>query len=222
MQFETARVAMVESQIRPNGVRDVRILDAFASLAREKFVPEHQKALAYIDEALPIVPATSSSPGRYLLPPMALARMLQFAAPLPSERALDIGGVTGYSAAILSHLCKKVDALEASESLANGMRKCLASAGITGVEVRAGPLQNGLDASKPFDLILMNGAVSEEPKELLSQLSEGGRLVTIVRKGWLGHATLFTKAAGAISGRAIFDAGAEYLPGFEPKPQFVF
>ncbi len=68
----------------------------------------------------------------------------------------------------------------------------------------------------------MNGAVSAEPKELLDQLAEGGRLVTIVRKGWQGHAFLFEKASGVVSGRPVFDTGAEFLPGFEPKPEFVF
>ena len=69
MQFEAARLAMVESQIRPNGVRDPLVLKAFAALPREQFVPERQKALAYMDEAVPVVPASASSPARYLLPP---------------------------------------------------------------------------------------------------------------------------------------------------------
>ncbi|MBI4724602.1 MAG: protein-L-isoaspartate O-methyltransferase, partial [Rhodomicrobium sp.] len=186
------------------------------------FVPDKQKAFAYMDEALLAVPASASSPARYLLPPMVLARLLQYADPAPTDRALDIGGVTGYSAAVLAKLCAKVDALEASESLAEGMEKCLERAGNGNVTVHAGALNKGLDKSKPFDVILINGGILEEPKELFGQLAEGGRLVTILRKGWFGQAYLFTKNAGAISGRAIFDAGADILHGFEIKPQFVF
>jgi protein-L-isoaspartate(D-aspartate) O-methyltransferase len=222
MQFEAARLAMVESQIRPNGVRDPAVLKAFAVLPREHFVPEKQKALAYMDEALPIVPDSPLSPARCLLPPMILGRLLQAAAPSHADRALDIGGTTGYSAAILARLCKKVDALEATEPLAGEMRRCLKAAGADAVTVHSGPLNEGLSASAPFDLILVNGGVAEEPKALLDQLADGGRLVTIVCKGRLGHGFLFTKNRGTVSGRAIFDAGAQILPGFEAKPQFLF
>lgn len=222
MKFDAARMAMVESQIRPNGVRDPRLLDAFANLPRECFVPENQKTLAYMDDAVLAAPAGLESPARYLLPPMVLARMLQFACPLESDCALDVGGVTGYSAAILSKLCRKVHALESSESLCERMKQCLGSAGVDAVSVHMGALGAGLPAEKPFDLILVNGGVSSEPKELLGQLAEGGRLVTIIRKGWLGHAYLFTKSSGTVSGRPIFDAGAEILPGFEAKQGFVF
>ncbi len=222
MNFKAARLAMVESQIRPNGVRDPRLLNAFASIPREHFVPEDQKALAYMDEAVLAAPASAGSPARYLLPPMVLARMLQFANPPAAARALDVGSVTGYSAAILAQLCAKVYALESSEPLGETMRRCLESAGADTVSVHTGALNAGLASKKPFDLILVNGGVSKEPKELLDQLAEGGRLVAIIGKGWLGHAYLFTKNSGAISGRAVFDAGAEILPGFEAKPLFVF
>src|SRR5208337_3617237 len=127
MKFEAARLAMVESQLRPNGVRDPLILKAFATLPRECFVPEHQKALAYMDEALPVVPASAGSPARVLLAPMVLARMLQFAAPSSKDHVLDIGGATGYSAAILAQLCGKVDALETNDKLAGEMTQCLKS-----------------------------------------------------------------------------------------------
>ncbi len=222
MNFKAARLAMVESQLRPNGVRDPRLLNAFASIPREGFVPEDQKALAYMDEAVLAAPASAGSPARYLLPPMVLARMLQFANPPATGRALDVGGATGYSAAVLAQLCAKVHALESSESLGETMKQCLARAGIDTVSVHTGALNAGLASEKPYDLILVNGGVSKEPRELLEQLAEGGRLVAIVGKGWLGHAYLFTKNSGVISGRAVFDAGAEILPGFEAKPQFVF
>jgi protein-L-isoaspartate(D-aspartate) O-methyltransferase len=222
MNFETARMAMVESQIRPNGVRDPRVLNAFATVPRECFVPEDQQAIAYMDGPVLAVPATPETAARHLLAPMVLARLLQFAAPTGACRALDVGGATGYSAAILSKICGKVYALELSESLTAAMKLALRSAGADTVSVHQGALETGLATEKPFDLILLNGGVSREPKVLLDQLAEGGRLVTILRKGWQGHAYLFTKASGVVSGRAVFDAGAEFLPGFEAKPEFVF
>jgi len=110
---------------------------------------------------------------------MVLARLLQYAAPSGANHVLDIGGVTGYSAAILAQLCGKVDALEASASLASDMRECLERAGVNSVSVHSGPLNKGVGESKPFDFILVNGGVAEEPKELFGQLAEGGRLAAI-------------------------------------------
>jgi protein-L-isoaspartate(D-aspartate) O-methyltransferase len=222
MDFQAARLAMVESQIRPNGVRDTRVLNAFATLPRELFVPQAQKTLAYMDEAALAAPASGETPARHLLPPMTLARMLQSASLSPADHALDLGGATGYSAAVLAGLCRKVDALESSETLAELTRSNLKAANIEGVAVHSGALEKGLDAAKPFDFILVNGAVADEPKELFAQLAEGGRLAVILRRGWYGQAYLFSKSAGAVSGRPIFDAGADYLPGFEPAAKFVF
>ncbi len=119
MDFQAARLAMVESQIRPNGVRDPLILNAFATVPREAFVPNDQKALAYMDDAALAVPAAGESPARYLLPPMVLAKLLQSASLSQSDQVLDIGGATGYSAAILAQICSNVAALEASEDLAD-------------------------------------------------------------------------------------------------------
>ena len=96
-------------------MRDPFILNALATLPREAFVPESQKALAYMDEPVVAVPATEGSRPRYLLPPMVLARLLQSAAIAQSDHVLDIGGATGYSAAVLAQICRKVEALETSE-----------------------------------------------------------------------------------------------------------
>jgi protein-L-isoaspartate(D-aspartate) O-methyltransferase len=222
MQFEAARLAMVESQIRPNGVRDPAVLKAFAALPREHFVPEKQKALAYMDEALPVVPASATSPERFLLPPMVLGRLLQAAAPSNADHALDIGGATGYSAAILARLCNLVDALEATEALADAMRRCLKATDTDAVTVHSGPLRNGLPERAPYDLILVNGGVAEEPKALFDQLADGGRLVTILCKGRPGQGFLYSKSGGIVSGRPLFDGAARVLPGFEANPQFVF
>ncbi|MFT4080274.1 protein-L-isoaspartate O-methyltransferase family protein [Rhodomicrobium sp.] len=222
MNFATARLHMVESQIRPNGVRDPLILDAFASLPRELFVPENRQQLAYIDEGLLAVEAEGDEPARYLLQPMVLARLLEAAEPSREDHVLDVGGATGYSAAILSRIAAKVDALETSAALADAMKKRLSLLGASNVGVHAGALEKGVPSQKPFSLIVVNGAVAEEPKALFDQLADGGRLVAIVRRGWLGRAWLYEKSGDVVSGRPLFDASADYLPGFEPQPQFTF
>ncbi len=84
MNFDAARIAMVESQIRPNGVRDTAILEAMASLPRELFVPEAGRALVYRDGPVLAAEPAAGAPARYLLAPMTLARMLQALDPLAS------------------------------------------------------------------------------------------------------------------------------------------
>ncbi len=222
MDFKAARFAMVESQIRPNGVRDPEILNAFAAVPREQFVPERLKALAYIDEALPVGSNEYGASTRYLLPPMTLSRLLEQGDAVNARRVLDIGGVTGYSAAILSRLGGKVFALEESKELAELSEQCLKEARVEGVQVAAGPLNLGLKAEQPYDLILVNGAMAKEPRGLFDQLAEGGRLAGVMRNGWQGQAYVFEKVGNVISGRAVFDASAEFVPGFEVEPHFVF
>ena len=140
-----------------------------------------EKPLAYMDEALPIPQQKHGAPARYLLPPMILARLLQYAEPASSDTVLDIGGVTGYSAVILNQLCKKVFALEVSPEHAEQLGGCLANAGIEGVTAEAtGELDRGLPAHQPYNIILVNGGVAKEPRNLFGQLADGGRLLAIV------------------------------------------
>ena len=76
--------------------------------------------------------------------------------------------------------------------------------------------------SQPYDLIILNGFAPTEPRILFGQLAEGGRLLCLIGGRWHGHAHIFAKTAGVVSGRAIFDASGDVLPGFEDQPHFVF
>jgi protein-L-isoaspartate(D-aspartate) O-methyltransferase len=220
MDFQTARAAMVESQIRPNGVRNPRIINAFATTPRELFVPENMKPLAYIDEALRIEPDSGGRP-RFLLPPMILARLLEYGEPGPSDKVLVIGAATGYSAAVLAKLCGQVWALEESDALTERMQACLQAAKSAEVHIVRGPLNRGYEPEQPYDLILLDGFAAEEPRGLFGQLAEGGRLLALIGGRWHGQAHVFTKSSGVVSGRPVFDASGEILPGFEAQPQFV-
>src|SRR5687768_7103188 len=117
MDFALARARMIESQIRPNGVTDERIIRAMAVLPREFFVPPSRRSLAYMDEDVEIG-SKRPAPPRFLMEPMTLARLLQLLALDPDETALDVGCATGYSTAILSHLAREVVALECDAELA--------------------------------------------------------------------------------------------------------
>ena len=104
--YSAARTAMVDSQLRPQGVTDRGVLAAMGSIAREEFVPEGVRPLAYVDRSLPL------GDGRFLPPPAFLGQLLTGMAPVAGERALVVGG-SGYSEAVLSHIGCAVTSVDA-------------------------------------------------------------------------------------------------------------
>ena len=215
--FETARAHMIESQIRTNKVTDERVLAAIAKIPRELFVPERLKSVAYVDDDLPL------GGGRYLMEPMVAARLLQAASVERADITLVVGSGAGYEAAVLAQLARSVVALEEDPEIARRARNALVDLGIAAVSVVEGPLASGHRPRAPYDVILFGGAVAEVPNEIVAQLSEGGRLVAVVKAaGGIGRATLTIRTGGLIARRVMFDAATPLLPGFQPKPAFVF
>jgi protein-L-isoaspartate(D-aspartate) O-methyltransferase len=215
--FDTARIHMIESQLRPNKVVDGRVLHAFASIRRELFVPEHLRQVAYVDEDLPL------GGGRYLMEPMVAARLLQAAEVGPTDTALVVGAGTGYEAALIAMLTRNVIALEEDPDLARRARAALVEHTIAAVQVVEGPLREGHRARAPYDVILFGGAIGEVPSQIAAQLAEGSRLLAAIRPAnAVGRATLTTRTGGVLAHRVIFGAGTPVLPGFQPKPGFEF
>jgi protein-L-isoaspartate(D-aspartate) O-methyltransferase len=216
--FEAARAHMIESQIRPNKVTDRRVLDSFAEVRRELFVPGDLQPIAYIDEDLPV------GRGRHLMEPMVAARLIQEVSPQRTDIALVVGGGTGYEAAVLSKLARAVVALEEDPELARMARAALVEENIASVSVVEGPLRDGYRQRAPYDVILFGGAVAEAPNEIVAQLADDGRLIAVVKPegAGIGRAILTTRTGGVIARRVIFDAAIPLLPSLEPKPAFVF
>ncbi len=220
--FEAARFNMVESQIRPNKVRDPRVLEAMGAIPREKFVSAIMAGIAYIDEDLEI------SRGRYLMEPMVFARLLQEANVKETDRVLDIAPATGYSTAVLALMSKEVIAVESDPGLAPIANENLSRMHIKNAELQLGPLGEGWRPRAPYNLILLNGSVEVLPETLFSQLAEGGRLLAVIRQfgpaqaAHKGEARIYEKIRGSVSHRALFDANVKPLPGFEAKKVFTF
>ena len=214
---DAARAKMIDCQLRPNKVTDERILAAFARVQRELFVPEHLRGVAYVDEDLPL------GRGRYLMEPMVAARLLQAAMPDRKDTALVVGAGVGYEAALLALLTRSVVALEDDAELARLGRAALVDHRIASVSYVEEPLPAGHRQRAPYDVILFGGAVVAIPSEIAAQLSEGGRMAAVLRPGQgVGRATLTTRTGGVLAQRVIFDAATPLLPGFVPKPAFVF
>jgi protein-L-isoaspartate(D-aspartate) O-methyltransferase len=214
--YAKARFNMVESQIRTNKVTDSKLLAAMSRIPRQIFVPAGLAGVAYVDKSLRIVA------NRYLLEPLTLARLLQEAVVESTDKVLVIGAGTGYSAAILADLAGSVSAIESDAGLADTARSNLAALAVTGAMVHAGPLDQGLAASGPYDVILIDGMIVELPKQIADQIADRGRLVTIqAQEGRCGAGMLYRKLGGSVSGRILFDATGPFLPGFEPHSAFA-
>ncbi len=216
-EYEAARSHMIASQLRPNKVGDERLLAAFRAVRREVFVPPSLRAAAYGDEDLPL------GGGRSMMKPFVLGRLLQAALPRAGDNALVVGAGTGYEAALLARLLRKVVALEEDETLARLARFALAEEQAAQVSVVEEPLRKGYRARSPYEVILSAGAVAEVPAEILAQLAEGGRLVAVERGSeGPGRAVLIVRNGSAFVRRILFDAWVAPLPGFAPEPEFVF
>ncbi len=216
MDYAAARRNMVENQVRPNRVTDPRVVSAIAEIPREAFVPKHLADIAYVDEALAL------GQGRYLMEPMVLARLLQAAEVDSSDVVLDIGCATGYAAAVLARLASIVVALESDPALAAAATETLSGLGIDTVTVVEGALERGYPKQAPYDVIFIDGSVSEFPPAIAEQLAEGGRMVAVIHGEPMGRGVLVTRHGGILSRREVFDAGTPLLPGFAAEAAFVF
>lgn len=212
-----ARLRMVDGQIRPNGVRDPRLLRAMREIPRERFLPPHLAPIAYIDEDIDL------GGGRVLMEPLAMARLVQLAAVRVGEKTLVIGAGTGYGAALLAACGAAVTALEEDGRLRDVARPALA-AYAPSVTLVAGPLAEGCGDGAPWDLVLIEGAAPAIPRPIAEQVRpETGRLVGVLAgRGRPGTAVLGERTSAGLTIRPMFDCATPVLPSFMPKPGFVF
>lgn len=204
---------MIDSQLKPCGVVSPRTVGAFHDVAREDFVPDARRGLAYVDAAQPL------GWGRELMAPLSLGLLIEEAALQPGERVLLVGASTGYSAALLSHMGADVTAVEPEAALLAVARAKLPDS----VRLVEGPLEAGAPDHAPYDLILIDGAVEFVPQQLIAQLAEGGRLIAILHgSDGVSRAAKGIKHAGIARLEAFGEAAAALLPPFRKVPTFRF
>ena len=207
--FAAARAAMIESQLRPQGVTDPVVLEAMARVPREDFLPPETRPLAYVDRAVLM------GDGRFLPAPAVLGALLTQMMPIRGQKALVIGAGTGYSAAVLQAMGLSVTALESSGELAAAARG-------NGIEVVEGPLESGWRKAAPYDQILIDGAVEYVPDAIIDQLAGGGRLGAALVDRGITRLIVGRKVAGAFGYLSLTDAGVPALPGFTRPTAFTF
>ena len=185
--YAAARLNMVESQVRPADVTDVRLHDAMRDLPRESFLPPAKAYLAYADIEV------EYAPGRSLLKPRDVAKLLQAVRPMPGERVLAIAAP--YAAAMLEHLGLNVTRLEEGDL--------------------------SMIPGGSLALIFCEGAVGRAPDAWTAALALRGRLGVIERDGPVGKACLYSRAEDGVGRRDVFDATPPVMAGFAAQHGFV-
>ena len=207
--FAAAREAMIESQLRPEGVTDPTVLDAMGRVPREQFVPGHTRPLAYVDRAV------TMGEGRFLCAPAVLGQLLNNMELERGQKALIVGAGTGYSAAVVDAMGLSVTAVETNHVLA-------ASARELGLKIVEAPLQDGDASGAPYDRILIDGAIEFIPDAIIDQLADAAILgASIIDRG-VTRLVIGRKVGGAFGTYSFGDAGVPVLPGFSRPKAFTF
>ena len=190
MDFAKQRARMVERQLRRRGITDERVLEAMGAVPRELFVPERARSHAYADGALAI------GHDQTISQPWIVAAICEALELTGSERVLEVGTGSGYSACVLARLARAVVTVERVGELAAGARRQIASLGVENVEVIEGDGSAGVAERGPFEGIAVHATAPAPPPGLLAQLAPSGRLVVPIAEDGVDMLTVYRRTAG--------------------------
>lgn len=174
MNLQQARSNMIEQQVRPWDVLDQRVLDVLDDIARDAFVSEAHRQLAYTDYELPI------GHGQHMMKPVLEGRLLQALELETTDTVLEIGAGSAYLTACIARLCQQVDALELHPQLAALAASRLTDLGISNASIIEQDASEIWDARDAYNAILLGGSVTSVPEWYEKKLAIGGRLVAVV------------------------------------------
>ncbi|MCO5056096.1 protein-L-isoaspartate O-methyltransferase [Thermomonas sp.] len=213
IDFARARENMVEQQVRPWDVLNVRVLDTIASLPREAFVAPALRGMAYADTELPI------GHGETMMKPVLEGRLLQALLPDPEDSVLEIGTGSGYLTACLARLAREVVSLERHADLADAARARLAAQGFANVSVHATDVFAGAPGRR-FDVICVTGAVATLPSQFCDWLEPDGRMFIVQGVAPVMEALLVRRDVNGLRTTSLFETDLPYLAGARPVPAF--
>lgn len=217
MNIEKARTNMIAQQVQPWEVTNPRVLETLSLVRRERFVPGIWQKLAFADFELPI------GQGQKMWSPRLEARMLQALSLKGSENVLEIGGGTGYTAALLAAHAEWVHSLEIDSLLARQAHKNLDETGVFNVILTEADGSRGWESRAPFDAIVAGGAVKTLPPAWLDQLEKGGRLFALIGEAPLVKAVLVRKLEdGRLQETTLFETNMSPLKLSGQHKEFVF
>jgi protein-L-isoaspartate(D-aspartate) O-methyltransferase len=169
--YELDRKEMVHQQIQKRGIKNKMVLQALSDVPRHRFVPKGLQSKAYSDRPLPI------GEGQTISQPYIVALMTESLLLDGHERVLEIGTGSGYQAAILAEIVKKVYTIEIKPKLQSRAADLLSSMGYENIVTKQADGYDGWEENAPFDCIMITAAVDHIPPPLLSQLKDGGKLI---------------------------------------------
>lgn len=217
MNFEQARQNMVENQVRPWEVLDLRVLDVLARVRREDFVPPQHRQLAFADVALPL------GHGEVMMKPVLEGRVLQALDLKPTDRVLEIGTGSGFLAACLAGLAEHVTSIDIHADFTAVAGQRLAAAGIENVALVTGEAVEAWQPAGLFDAVVVTGAVYQIPSRFLAWLKPGGRLLAVRGESPVQQVVLVThEEAGRYHEASLLETDLPYLAHAEPPRRFAF
>ena len=214
IDFQQARFAMVEQQVRPWDVLDPRVLDALMTVHREDFVPPRHRKLAFADLPLPL------EHGEFMMTPVLEGRALQALNLSPGDEVLEIGTGSGFVTACLAALAREVVSIDRHEDFIERVRTRLAADGVANVRlecVDAFAWQPG----RQFDAICVTGAVAGDPERFGAWLKPGGRLFVVHGESPVQEALRLTRQGDGFLRESLFETDLPYLHGAAPAARFV-
>ncbi len=216
MNFEQARLNMVENQVRPWEVLDGRVLDVISRVRREDFVAAEHRQLAFADLCLPL------GHGELMMKPVVEGRVLQALDLQPTDRVLEIGTGSGYLSACLATLSAQLTSVDIHGDFTTAARERLGRAGIDNASLVTGEAVKAWQPDGLFDALAVTGAVAEIPPRWLTWLKPGGRMLVVCGQSPVQRAILLTHEAGGRSREeGLFETDLPYLVHAEPVLRFV-
>ena len=206
---------MVDTQVRPSDVTKFPIINAMLTVAREQFIPDKLKSIAYVGDHIPL------GKNRVLLDPRIFAKMLDALEVKSNQLVLVIGCGSGYGVAIISQIAEAVVGVDDPEFCLEA-EECLASQEVDNAYIVEGALDKGDSTHGPYDSIFIEGGVEELPDNIVSQLKDGGKIIALFVEGSVGKVMLGVKRGDAINWRFEFNGMAPILKGFEKVKKFNF
>lgn len=213
---------MIDGQLTPHSIGDAAIIAAFEAVNREDFMPSHYAKVAHLDGGHAV------AQGRFTLPPMIIAKLLQLARIQKTDNVMMIGCATGYSASVCAQLASHVYAVEENQELATVARSIISQKDITGVDIVSTPLIAGCAEHAPYDAIIIEGAVETIPEDLFDQLADGGCMVFIKHSGvhalgvkGIGYLSQCVKHGNRYEIIEGDSCSAFVLPGFSSNTEFA-
>lgn len=215
IDYAHARALMVEQQIRPWDVLDLRVLDVLGSLPREDFMPAAQRALAYTDVPLPL------GEGEFALKPVIVGRVLQALALDGSEDVLEIGTGNGYLTACLGRLARDVVSVERDAARAAAAEAAIKAQDLNNVQVVNADAM-AWDTPRRFKVVCVTGAVDAIPQKFIQWLEPGGRMFIVRGRSPAMEAVLLHNDVNGPRIQSLFETDLPYLAGASPAPAFEF